>query len=259
MIDYKVDGFQNEICFAEKLNGKRVKDLEPAYQNMIVQLYGKVSGWRKVKAYVDENKKKYDMVVEIGKVKKLISIKKGINNSMHVEGISTFVHFLIEMKIGRENVMTYLKYHYADGTTNGKGDYRMSAREYKELHQEEIQELNRCLNHPYVIRQAIDRFILMGRNSNETVDGLIYGVLNDFIFIPTEDIIQMIETKRDVEITGVHFGPLCCQPMTRNLNYNPLYEKKRFCVQIKWYDIYEDAVEYMKKKQEGRDKKIGKS
>src|SRR5699024_5952328 len=131
MIDYKVDGFQNEICFAEKLNGNRVKDLEPAYQNMIVQLYGKVSKCRKVKAYVDENKKKYDMVVEIGKVKKLISIKKGINNSMHVEGISTFVHFLIEMKIGRENVMTYLKYHYADGTTNGKGDYRMSAREYK--------------------------------------------------------------------------------------------------------------------------------
>ena len=32
---------------------------------------------------------------------------------MHVEGISTFIHFLIEMKIGRDHVMTYLKYHYA--------------------------------------------------------------------------------------------------------------------------------------------------
>ena len=31
--------------------------------------------------------------------------------------------------------------------------------------------------------------------------------------------------------------------MIRNLNYNPKYEKKRFCVQIKWYSIYDDIME----------------
>ena len=235
MVDYKVDGFQNERNFVQELDGKRVKQLQPLYYRMIIQLFGKVWRFKKVHAWVDERKKKYDIVIKIGKIEKKISIKKGINNSMHVEGISTFIHFLIEMKIGRDHVMTYLKYHYADGTTNGKGEYRMSVQEYKRLHQEEINQLNSCLNHPLVLRQAID--------------GIIYGVVNDFIFISAKDIIKVIESKRDVSMTGVHFGPLACQPMTRNLNYNPLYEKKRFCVQIKWYDIYEDVVTYMKQEE----------
>ncbi len=249
IVNYKIDGFQNEAQFVNYLHGKRVKDLEPIYQDMLRKLYGDVSKWRKVKAVVDKTKKKYDIVIQIGKEKKKISIKKGINNSMHVEGISTFIHFLFEMKIDRENVMTYLKYHYADGTTNGKGTYRMSAKEYKEAHQEEINELNRNLNHPYILRKAIERFVLLGRNSDECIDGLIYGVVNDFIFLTREEVIQIIEAKRNVEFTGIHFGPLCCQPMTRNLNYNPLYEKKRFCVQIKWYDIYEDTVDYVRSMQ----------
>ncbi len=254
MVDYKVDGFQNERNFVQELDGKRVKQLQPLYYRMIIQLFGKVWGFKKVHAWVDERKKKYDIVIKIGKIEKKISIKKGINNSMHVEGISTFIHFLIEMKIGRDHVMTYLKYHYADGTTNGKGEYRMSVQEYKQLHQEEINQLNSCLNHPFVLRQAIDRFVLRGRNSEEAIDGIIYGVVNDFIFISAKDIIKVIESKRDVSMTGVHFGPLACQPMTRNLNYNPLYEKKRFCVQIKWYDIYEDVVTYMKQEVEKCDK-----
>ena len=252
IIDYKVDGFQNERNFTQELDGKRVRQLKPLYYQMIVQLYGKVCGLKKVHAWVDDRKKKYDMIIKIGKVEKKISIKKGINNSMHVEGISTFIHFLIEMKIGREHVMTYLKYHYADGTTNGKGEYRMSVQEYKLLHQEEINQLNTCLNHPFVLRQAINRFVLMGRNSEEKIDGIIYGVVNDFIFISAQDIIRVIESKKDISMTGVHFGPLCCQPMTRNLNYNPLYEKKRFCVQIKWYDIYEDIVDYRRKKEQSK-------
>ena len=254
MVDYKVDGFQNERNFVQELDGKRVKQLQPLYYRMIIQLFGKVWGFKKVHAWVDERKKKYDIVIKIGKIEKKISIKKGINNSMHVEGISTFIHFLIGMKIGRDHVMTYLKYHYADGTTNGKGEYRMSVQEYKRLHQEEINQLNSCLNHPFVLRQAIDRFVLRGRNSEEAIDGIIYGVVNDFIFISAKDIIKVIESKRDVSMTGVHFGPLACQPMTRNLNYNPLYEKKRFCVQIKWYDIYEDVVTYMKQEEEKCDK-----
>lgn len=36
--------------------------------------------------------------------------------------------------------------------------------------------------------------------------------------------------------------------MTRNLNNNPKYDKKRFCVQIKWYSIFDDIIEYMNNK-----------
>lgn len=60
-----------------------------------------------------------------------ISIKKGYKNSVHVERISDFIHFLIENNIDREIVTEYLKYHYADGSTNGKGIKRLSVEEYK--------------------------------------------------------------------------------------------------------------------------------
>ena len=35
-------------------------------------------GFKKVHAWVDERKKKYDIVIKIGKIEKKISIKKGI-------------------------------------------------------------------------------------------------------------------------------------------------------------------------------------
>ena len=50
-------------------------------------------------------------------------------------------------------------------------------------------------------------------------------------------------SKQNIYSTGVHFVNLFCHPMTRNLNYNPKYEKKRFCVQIKWYSIFDDIME----------------
>ena len=40
---------------------------------------------------------------------------------------------------------------------------------------------------------------------------------------------------------------MTCQPKNRCLNYNPLYEKDRYCVQIKWYNIFDDIIEYMNK------------
>ena len=70
IVNYKIDGFQNEAQFVNYLHGKRVKDLEPIYQDMLRKLYGDVSKWRKVKAVVDKTKKKYDIVIQIGKEKK---------------------------------------------------------------------------------------------------------------------------------------------------------------------------------------------
>ena len=37
---------------------------------------------------------------------------------------------------------------------------------------------------------------------------------------------NILMSKQNIYSTVVHFGNLFCQPMTRNLNYNPKYEKK---------------------------------
>ena len=54
MVDYKVDGFQNERNFVQELDGKRVKQLQPLYYRMIIQLFGKV--WRFKKVHEDHGR-----------------------------------------------------------------------------------------------------------------------------------------------------------------------------------------------------------
>lgn len=241
----EIDGFANEHEICKYLNGNKVKFLNPCFRNVIYKLYGEVPENSCIRSKVDFNKKKFDVVISINDIKKRISIKKGINNSVHVEGISSFIHFLIDSGIKKEIIIEYLKYHYADGTTNGTGTARISVTEYKEKNQDKIDDINKAINNPYILKRAIRRFILQGKNSSILIDGILYGVKNDFLFITGEEAEKILLSKVDVYSTGVHFGNLYCQPQTRNLNYNPKYEKKRFCVQIKWYSIFDDIIEYM--------------
>ena len=77
------------------------------------------------------------------------------------------------------------------------------------------------------------------------MDAIICGEVDDFIWITKEDIYKVILSKKDVYSSAVHFGPMTCQPLTRCLNYNPKYEKDRFNVQIKWYNLFDDIIENM--------------
>ena len=69
-----------------------------------------------------EIKEKTDIIIKIKHQEKRISIKMGDRNSFHTEPISEFIHFIITNKIPREIVIKYLKFHYADGSRNGKGE-----------------------------------------------------------------------------------------------------------------------------------------
>lgn len=243
-----ISGIQNEIEFVEKLNNKKVGELDPLFYCLIEDLYKEIDVNNIIKCWQNDEPQKSDIFISINNNIKGISIKKGVKNSIHVERISDFIHFLIENSISREVVISYLKYHYADGTTNGKGEVRLSVEEYKKEHQDEIDMINKSFNQVDIINKIIDRFILQGRHSTEKIDMLIYGVVNDFIWITAEDVRKLILSKIDVYSTAVHFGSLTVQPMNRCLNRNPLYESKRFCVQIKWYNISDDIIENMNDK-----------
>ena len=196
------------------------------YRAFIEDLYRNVNENDILKCIVDHTKKKYDIIIEKNKIKKKISIKKGIKNSVHVEEISNFIHFLIENNISKNSVIEYLKYHYADRTTNGSEINRLSANEYKQAHQEEIYNLNKELNKKQILLKAIYRFVIKGKLSDKNIDAIIFGTKNDFLWIKKEEIIL---SKKDVYSTGVHFGPLSIKPMDRCLNHNEKYEKKILC------------------------------
>jgi len=239
------NGFKNEIEFVKQINNKYYYELEYNLQLFIKDLYNEINNNSKISCYKNDKLQKYDIIIEIDKIIKRISIKKGIKNSVHTEPISEFIHFLIKNKMPRDLVISFLKYHYADGTTNGTGTNRSNIQEYKEKHQHEIDEINEYINQEHIIRKAIDRFIIKGRNSEYFIDAIIYGVPEDFIWIKKEDIYKILLSKRNIYSTSVHFSSLTYQPLNRCINKNIKYEKDRFISQIKWYNLCDDIIEQM--------------
>lgn len=244
MLNKNISGFKNEFEFHDQLNNRKVSELNILFRDFIDDLFDNPNENSTIYCYVDSNKKKYDIVITINNVIRRISIKKGIKNSVHVESISSFIHFLIENKIPRDIVIEYLKYQYADGTTNGTEINRLSAAEYKQLNQDKIDNINNSLNNIDILTNAIDRFLLKGNISSYEIDAIVYGTIDDFIWIKKNDIKNLILSKADCYSSSPHFGPLTIQPLDRCLNRNVKYNKKRYCVQLKWYNIFDDIIEY---------------
>lgn len=243
-----INGFDNEFEFVKYLNNKKIEELNPMFKGLIDELFPYECETSVIKCWRNHYKQKSDIFIKVNGVMKGISIKKGIKNSIHVERISDFIHFLIENKIDRNIVIEYLKYHYADGSTNGKGVTRLSAEEYKKENQSSIDKINQAFNDEKILKKAIDRFVIKGNNSNYYIDALICGEVDDFVWATRDDIRTMILSKKDVYSSAVHFGPMTCQPKNRCLNYNSKYENDRFCVQLKWYNLFDDILENMNNK-----------
>ena len=107
-----ISGFDNEYEFVKYLNNKKVSELNPLFRNLIDSLFKTVKENYIIKCWRNHYKQKTDIFVKINGKIKGISIKKGMKNSMHVERISDFIHFLIENNVDREVVIEYLKYQY---------------------------------------------------------------------------------------------------------------------------------------------------
>ena len=237
-----INGYNNEFNFVLELNNKSIKELSPLFRDLIDSVFPNENEDSIIKCWHNHLPQKSDILVKINKKIRGISIKKGIKNSVHVEPISEFISFLITNNIERDCIIDYLKFHYADGTTNGKGIVRISTEE----NQKSIDKINLELNsNEILLKKAIERFILKGTNSTYSIAALIYGEVDDFLFITAEDIVKIIMSKKDTYSSTVHFSTLTVQPKNRCLNHNPLYEKDRFCVQIKWYSIFDDIIENM--------------
>ena len=76
-----------------------------------------------------------------------------MKNSFHVDRISDFIHFLIDNNIQRDIIIEYLRYHYADGTTNGKGKRRLSVSEYKINNQDKIDRINMAFQNNFILEK----------------------------------------------------------------------------------------------------------
>ncbi len=238
-----ITGELNEDLFVQELRYKKFKNIRYSLQLFLKDLYGDIDEYDLVMCWKNDMKQKYDILIKIGDITKRISIKKGSKNSVHSEPISEFTHFLIENGLPKEQVIEFLKYHYADGTTNGTGETRISCEEYKKSHKDEMDKINYFFNTDDLLKKAVDRFIVYGRNPKYPIDAILYGIPNDFIWIKRESIYKVVLDKKNSNVDSIHFGPLVYQTMDKNLNYNEKYESKRFICQIKWFSLFDDIIE----------------
>lgn len=219
------NGIKNELVFANYLNGKKYCELNFLMRELFKELYPFIKEESRISAWRDESYNKADIIVEVKNKKKYLSLKIGDKNSFHLEPISEFIHFLIECGVKREMVI--------------------GVAEYKESHQSDIDEMNKILKSKKMIEKCTDRFVLRGRSKNDKqIDVLIYGMVNDFFYLTKYDIKKIINSNIEFETTGLHMGPLYIQPQSRNLNNNPKYEKCRYCVQIKWFNLFDYIIKY---------------
>ena len=191
-----ISGKDNEYEFVKYLNGKKISELNPMFRGFIDKLFPNETKNSTIKCWKNHYKEKADIFIKINGSMKGISIKKGIKNSVHVERISDFIHFLIENKVDREVILEYLKYQYADGSTNGKGNKRISAEEYKKENQHNIDKINHAFRNEKLLKSATTRFITKGKNSNYYISAIIYGEVNDFVWATKEDIEKIMLSKK---------------------------------------------------------------
>lgn len=158
----KNDGVINEYLFNKEINGKRFNELPYLIQEMILILYPKIKLNSSIKCFKNLEYEKGDIVIQVGYVRKYVSIKKGYRNSIHCESIEKFISFLKKLNINKAIINEILKYQYADGTTNGTGSNRLSALEYKENNKKSIDLINKNLNKPEIIEEVVNRFIIQG-------------------------------------------------------------------------------------------------
>lgn len=240
------DGYQNEFLIVLEFNNKKVKELNPMLREVVDDLFPEAGEESIIKSWRNHiNNQKGDILIKVdGQIRK-ISIKKGNRNSVHLEHIEAFKNFLRELGVKEKIIYEYELYHYGVDKFNCRKI--LSSKEFCAKNKRKIQKINYYLSKVNVDK-IVDRFILCGNMSSYRIDGIIYGTPNDFFWINKDDILKIIKKTINNYSSTVHIGCLYIQPMNRCINNNKKYMWCRDYVQIKWYSLFDNIIEYKNEK-----------
>lgn len=87
-------GYFTEIVFINYLNNKKFKETNLLVQELLKKLYPMIKDNDVIIAYKYGKYAKTDIVVSVRGIKKGLSLKTGSRNSVHVEPIDKFCHYL---------------------------------------------------------------------------------------------------------------------------------------------------------------------
>lgn len=248
-------GYQNELDFVELFNNKYIYELDNNSQEFLKELFDEeIEEGEIIKSWKNKSPQKADIFIKYKNYIKGISLKCGNSNSMHHEPIQEFKKYLEQLEIPYKVVDKYIGYHYGYmRDKDGKIDFSsvLSAEDYKEIYQNEIDIFNKYINKTRIIVDMIDRFIVKGRNSSYDIDALICGTTDDYVWLNKYDIYDLILSKRCKEFTSPHIACMTIGPKKRNLNGDSKNIRERYIVCIRWNFIRESIIELKNNIKEG--------
>ena len=248
-------GYQNELDFVELFNNKYIYELDSNSQEFLKELFDEeIEEGEIIKSWKNKSPQKADIFIKYKNYIKGISLKCGNSNSMHHEPIQEFKKYLEQLEIPYKVVDKYIGYHYGYmRDEDRKIDFSsvLSAEDYKEIYQNEIDIFNKYINKTRIIVDMIDRFIVKGRNSSYDIDALICGTTDDYVWLNKYDIYDLILSKRCKEFTSPHIACMTIGPKKRNLNGDSKNIRERYIVCIRWNFIRESIIDFKNNIKEG--------
>ena len=114
----------------------------------------------------------------------------------------------------------------------------MTADEYKEFYQLELDIFNKYIDKTRIIVDMIDRFIIRGKFSDYDIDAFVSGTIDDYDWILKYDLYDLILSKRCLDFSSPHVACMTIGPKKRNLDGNSK----------NWKDIYRIILQIDKEK-----------
>lgn len=240
-------GYQNERDFVSLFNNKHLCDLDSNSQLFFKDLFGDIlDNTEMIKCWKNTMNQKADIFIRYKNYVKSISIKCGKSNSVHHEQLQEFERYLGKLGIPYKVIDKYVSYHYGyKKDVNGKTNYGhlLSSEEYKKLYQNELDIFNSYVNKTRIVIDMVDRFIVRGRNSDYDIDFLIYGTVEDYVWISKYDLYDLVLSKRCLHFTSPHVACMTIGPQKRCIISNSNL-KDRYLVAIRWNFLREDIINF---------------
>lgn len=243
-------GYQNEKDFVSLFNKKYLFELDSKAQEFLRDLFdNEIDDSEPIIAWKNKAVQKADIFIKFKNYLKGVSIKSGHNNSVHHEQIQEFERYLYNLNIPYKVIEKYLGYHYGyRKDENGQTDFstRLTAEQYKSLYQKDLDIFNNYINKTRIIIDMIDRFIIRGRNADYDIDVLLYGTVDDYIWIKKYDLYDLVLSKRCIDFTSPHIACMTIGPQKRCIESDKNF-KDKYLVAIRWNYLKEDIINYKNK------------
>lgn len=228
------DWFDNEDKIISYLNWKKVNELNKNMFNFIMFLFPNITENDFIKAYKEAWQNKSDLAVEVGWIKKHISIKKWSWNSVHQEPLEGFINYLRQnFSIDNElsnDIRFFIWWDWTLDWTWKKED-RLDTREIQNKYPDLI---NRIKNFFDGIKyDLIERFIILWDKSNIEPDAIYHWNIDEWYWNSSENILKEICLEKNISKWAIPVWALTFQAWNRAINWDKS-EKKRWVIQLKF-------------------------